>query len=263
MSESSDWAVLRLAKTLSSKFDSDWRNLSSARRRTWAARMLAAVVASVAVLYGGIALLHVATAGTYRLAWEENVLRTIEAAPMRFGTAVWFQTFGADFMLAFVVLTTAALAIWRDRPLLAVTIVMSLIVMDAIVRIGWFSLARTRPDIIAQGLASPGFHSFPSGHTSKTLAVYGLLAAQWFRASRSAIEKILIVVLLTLIALVVPLGRLRMGVHWPTDVIGGLLIGVVWLAATLHAFRPAPAPRSTHEETGRPAAGMEPTQSVP
>ena len=236
-----DWALLNFATKLNYRFEAGWHATPPREKRAWAKLMLAAVLASVIALYGAIALQRVTTAGLNHLPWEEEILRRIESAPIGFGSAVWIQTFGADFMLAFVVLTAAGIAAWLRRPLLAVTIVMSLIVMEAIVRIGWFSLARDRPDLIAQGIASPGFHSFPSGHTSKTLAVYGLLAAQWFRASRSVAERLLIVGLAMLIALMVPYGRLRMGVHWPTDVIAGLLLGGVWLgfasAAVSHERR--------------------------
>jgi len=232
-----DWALLTFGKRLGTRFEAYWRDTPSQERRAWARLMLAAVVASVAALYGAIALHYVTTRGLNHLQWEERVLRAIETGPVGFGSAVWFQTFGADFMLAFVVLTSAGLAAWNRRPLLAITIVMSLLVMDAIVRVGWFSLSRDRPDIIAQGIASPGFHSFPSGHTSKTLAVYGLLASQWFRASRSVLEKLLVIALTALIALMVPYGRARMGVHWPTDIMAGWLIGGVWLGFAIAAVR--------------------------
>ena len=91
-------------------------------------------------------------------------------------------------VLIIIVLTAASIAMWRERPLLGLAILLSMVVMDAAVRIGWLSWERMRPDIIAEGIARPSEHSFPSGHTAKSLAVYGLLITQWIRASRSIVE---------------------------------------------------------------------------
>ena len=143
-----------------------------------------------------------------------------------------------------VVLSDARGKTWRERPLLGLTILLSMVVMDAAVRIGWLSWERLRPDIIAQGIARPSEHSFPSGHTAKSAAVYGLLIAEWFRASRNIIERTLAVIVLLIIAIGTPFGRVRMGVHWPTDVLGGWLIAGVWLSFLLLALSRAEKARA-------------------
>jgi membrane-associated phospholipid phosphatase len=175
--------------------------------------------------------------GINHFSWEEGALRAIEQGTFKFSTAVWLQTFGSDFMLLLLTMVAAGIAVWHDRPLLGISILLSLVVTDAVVRVGWLALVRHRPDIIAQGMASPGFHSFPSGHSAKTVAIYGLLIAQWIAISKSRSERIAAAVFGSVICLVVPLARLRMGVHWPTDVMAGILLGVVWLGFVISALK--------------------------
>lgn len=242
MTEERRAAIRILTRKLTSKFEAEVKQTSAQNLRAWAQYAVAGVVGVMIALYSAIVVLNLIGGRGNHFAWEEAALYAFEAGPITFSTAVWLQTLGTDFTLIIVVLTTAGLAVWNGRPLLAVSIVMSLIVMDAVVRIGWFSLERQRPDIIAQGIASPGFHSFPSGHTAKTLAIYGLLASHWFRISRSTIERMIIVVLALLIAAVVPFGRMRMGVHWPSDIIGGYWLASVWLVFIITALKYEPRP---------------------
>jgi undecaprenyl-diphosphatase len=184
------------------------------------------------------------------LDWEAAYLRALETdGPFSFSTAVWFQTFGTDITLWILITLTAGIATWAGRPIAALSIVLAYVVLDPIVRLGWLSWDRARPQVLYDGFASPGFHAFPSGHTGKTFAVYGVLIYLWIRSAPGWIEKALAFLLLAFIALVVPFGRMSMGVHWPSDVIAGWLLGAIWLLFLIWAMRyeqtapvPAPAP---------------------
>jgi undecaprenyl-diphosphatase len=183
------------------------------------------------------ALARWALAQSY-FSWEIEFLRAVETySPISFSTAIWLQTIGTDITLALLVVVTAGFCAWNHRPIAAISIVLAMVVVDLVVRFGWTLWDRARPDLIAQGLASPDFHSFPSGHTAKTVAVYGLLASLWWRATDKPTERTFILALLAFVLLVVPYGRLRMGVHWPSDILGGYIIGLIWLIFLLWAAR--------------------------
>jgi membrane-associated phospholipid phosphatase len=76
------------------------------------------------------------------------------------------------------------------------------------------------PDRVLALVEASG-NGLPSGHTQNTVAVWGYLAAQ-FRRRWLWIVALLLMVL-------IPLSRIYLGVHFPTDLLGGYLIGVVLL----------------------------------
>lgn len=74
--------------------------------------------------------------------------------------------------------------------------------------------------------------SYPSGHLILTTALYftGALMLRRTRGWRWPFAAALLVVVFTCYS------RLYLSVHWPTDLVGGMLIGTVWLAGTWRAF---------------------------
>ena len=231
------WLLAELWVKLRARYTEGWRALPVQNRKRWAFTIIAGMLA----LFGVTAILVLVSkyaAAHHLLDWEADFLRRLELrGPFGFSSAVWFQTFGTDITLAILILFSSSIAAWTRRPLTALSIPLAFFAVDLAVRFGWASWDRSRPDVIMQGLAAPGFHSFPSGHTGKTLAVYGFLASRWWRATRNLTERVFILAITAFIVAIVPLGRLRMGVHWPSDILGGYTIGLVWLAVLVWAAR--------------------------
>ncbi len=76
--------------------------------------------------------------------------------------------------------------------------------------------------------------SYPSGHAIASVAVLFTFAIMLHRLRGWRWPFAVAAVML----IVTSYSRLYLGVHWPTDVIAGLVMGLVWLLTTLIAFRP-------------------------
>jgi membrane-associated phospholipid phosphatase len=94
---------------------------------------------------------------------------------------------------------------------------------------------RPRPAVAQVAVSDP---SFPSGHATESAAFYGvLIALAVLLPFRNAIRAVAIGACVTLM-LAVAYSRLALGVHYPTDVIAGLLLGGAWALVTVVAIRP-------------------------
>lgn len=78
--------------------------------------------------------------------------------------------------------------------------------------------------------------SFPSGHAASAAIAYGTIAYLVARLHESALVRALILVITTLTILMVAASRLYLGVHYPSDVVAGLLIGLAWAAFCMAAL---------------------------
>jgi undecaprenyl-diphosphatase len=89
---------------------------------------------------------------------------------------------------------------------------------------------RPRPRVIPRiAGAGGGWYSFPSGHATMAPLVFGLglliWSAPWQRRTRVAL-----LLLAAICSLLIGFSRVYLGVHWPTDVLAGLLLGTGWAA---------------------------------
>jgi membrane-associated phospholipid phosphatase len=218
------WAEMRR------RFTDGSRRVGPGVWRAWA-RAIAGGVVFMLVLMWGLVQLARALLARGDLAWETDFLLWLgHESGYSFATGVFFQTFGTDITLVILLTAASAVAVWCRRPITALSIWLAPLVVDLVGRVGWAMWDRARPDVLWDGLASPGFHSFPSGHTSKSFAAYGFLALLWILASRNLLERGVAVLLFAFIAVVTPAGRMMIGVHWPSDVLAGWILGMTWVA---------------------------------
>jgi len=154
---------------------------------------------------------------------------------------VWLQQSAIDisalggFTLMWLAGGTAiALFVRAGRHAQAAWLALSLIgasMLDALLK-QW--LHRPRPDIVPH-LARVTSASFPSGHAMIAATVYLTLALMiadaWPRTRRIA------VVLAVTLVVLIGVSRVYLGVHWPSDVLAGWSLGIVWAVAVLAAVR--------------------------
>ncbi len=89
--------------------------------------------------------------------------------------------------------------------------------------------ARERPFFPAP-LATESSYSFPSGHSSMSLAVYGTLGYIVARHAASRRKQIAALVGSTALVLLIGFSRLYLGVHYLSDVIAGFSLALAWVA---------------------------------
>ena len=89
---------------------------------------------------------------------------------------------------------------------------------------------RARPELVPHGMHVSNA-SFPSGHSMLSAVTYLTLAALLARSHERRRLKVYFVVVAVVLMVLVGLSRLYLGVHWPTDVLGGWTAGSVWAIA--------------------------------
>lgn len=138
---------------------------------------------------------------------------------------------GANEVLLPVVAAVTALAIRMRRRAVALILVIDTVVVIAAYSLLKVMFSRERPRLFDK-IELPTGYSFPSGHAMSAVGIYGVVAAALI-ALYPRTRRPVIAAAIALIALI-GLSRIYLGVHWPSDVIGGFLGGVPPLVVSVH-----------------------------
>lgn len=144
-------------------------------------------------------------------------------------------TFIGDPSVLFVICVCMGVWLYRHhRRSQATTLLISAV--GAIALNVWlkYVFARTRPNLW-EHIVDVGRYSFPSGHAMVSLVIYGLIG--YILATRFPQQQKSIFIFTLLLIFAIGFSRLYLGVHWPTDVLGGYAAGLVWLITCILSLR--------------------------
>lgn len=113
-----------------------------------------------------------------------------------------------------------------------ILLTLNTIIITAINVISKLIFRRDRPTI--NQLVFEDTYSFPSGHTITATVVYGFIIYLIYKSNLSKKEKIIYISILILLILLIGLSRIYLGVHYFTDVIGAMALGISYLIIAIY-----------------------------
>jgi membrane-associated phospholipid phosphatase len=170
------------------------------------------------------------------------------------GTTMAQTTTAIGVTVVVVLLLRWRLGRWHESGIFITVMAGELLIFLAITA----TIHEPRPQVARLDVAPPT-SSFPSGHTAAALALYGGIAVMVFWIyGRTTVTRIVVGVLFC-VPVYVGLSRLYRGMHYPSDVLAGALLGGLWLLlVTKTLLRPATAarPRAARAERAKARPGL-------
>ena len=215
-------------------------------------RALVRAAILAAVLLGSVAVFIYLLQQTLRGgmdAFDRTILAMVAAhrTPALTAIAIDLTALGSRTLLTIATTLTCTLLWTAGRRLAAIDTALASTAAGVITRLTKVLLARPRP---AEQLIQVGGFSFPSGHASGITALLAAAALHTIEMAHSRRQRIMLAAVYGLLILGVAGSRVYLGVHYPSDVVAGVCVGVacalgahgvVRTRAVISYFRPRAA----------------------
>jgi undecaprenyl-diphosphatase len=144
-------------------------------------------------------------------------------------TAFLILTYFGSLAVAGPICAIEAIVFYRnDDRVGAVVLVLALLTQFAVVSEVKLLYARPRPELWPHLMVAVGY-SYPSGHATTATVAYGFSALLLARKLGAILRQIGVFILASVLIGIVGLSRIYLGVHYPTDVLGGIFLGNGWI----------------------------------
>jgi undecaprenyl-diphosphatase len=214
--------------------------------------------------------------------FDNGVLRWIAShrTPLLDGVMLEVTSLGTGTVVLMIV-AVAGLFLWLNQHkhsalLLGIAALGGLILNNLLKA----EFGRPRPDVVTWATHA-SFYSFPSGHAMSATVVYSTVAYLAARLQRTHAARVAVISTAIVIITLICVSRLYLGVHYPSDVLAGVTIGLAWTGfcmATLEGIqlyarrsapqllreeKPAPPKDESHAENADCAAESAASAATP
>jgi len=139
-----------------------------------------------------------------------------------------FSWIGSGFVVFPVALACCLTLYRRRRRAAALAVALSTVGAQVIIDLDKLLVGRRRPPL--HHLDRVTGHSFPSGHTGQTAALCAVLVIEGFMLRGARPPQFAALVAGGLLVACVAFSRVYLGVHYPSDVVAGAVLGASWSA---------------------------------
>ncbi len=171
---------------------------------------------------------------TYDRAVVEDLHEVVRAHPGLVRPLQVLSFLGKPIWFYFLVTAACVYLLLRKRLRLVIYLVTTGLfggLIDTAVKV---LVSRPRPKL-EDPVATAFGQSFPSGHTFTSTAIYGALLLVFLPILSRRVRWTAVTLYVSLVA-AIAFSRLALGVHFMSDVLGGVVLGGAWLAASTAAF---------------------------
>lgn len=192
-------------------------------------------------------------------AFDEAVLRWISTrhTPALDGAMLEITALGTATVVMMIVCVAALFLMLTRHKYSALLLLVATaggLILDLVLKLRF---DRPRPHVFTWGTQAVS-SSFPSGHAMSATIVYSTVAYLATRLQKRRLARWLTMLFAAVVIVLICFSRLYLGVHYPSDVVAGVVVGLSWAAfcmATLEAiqrYSQRNAPEVTKDEAPAP-----------
>ncbi|WP_432362437.1 phosphatase PAP2 family protein [Sporosarcina sp. UB5] len=201
-------------------------------------RIRLSVAISLSVLFGSaFAFIVIAILSGMIIGFDRSIIDAIQGLEASWLTSIMlaFTFIGSTKVVMVLIIAMTAYLLWglraRSQAYFFFFAMIGTIVLNQTLK---FIFKRDRPEF--HRLAEIGGYSFPSGHAMMGFSLYALFAILLWRRIRSTAGRIALVAFAIFMFSMIAISRIYLGVHYPSDILGGMFASAFWLTLTIFLF---------------------------